>query len=200
MALSPPPTTATVSPRKKEPSQVAQAHALSDEALLVFEAEVLGRGARRDDDRLGVNRRLPVHQQAVGALPQVHVRNRPVPRLGAEALGLILESVHHLRPEDPFRKAGIVLHVGRGGELAAGLRPHEDEGRQVGAGGVEGGGPPGRARADDHDVPHLRVRKVDALEGREVGVLAVGGGSVLVHGLCRGSSCKLRVVNGASAE
>ena len=53
--------------------------------------------------------------------------------LGAEALGLAAEVVHHLGPHDPVGVARVVLDVARDHQLAAPLEPLDHERLQVGA-------------------------------------------------------------------
>ncbi len=165
----------------------AGAYALPDEALLVLQPQVPGRCAGREDGGLGVDRGLPVNQEPERALPEVHVRDGPMAGLGPEPFGLVLEAVHHLRAHQPLGEAGVVFHVGRRGELAAGLRAHEDEGAQVGPRRVEGRRPAGRTGPNHDHVPHFRLRKVDVLERCKVWMLvpvwliSVREGSVLMH-------------------
>ena len=78
--------------------------------------------------------------------------------LGAEAGGLLAEAHHQLGAHDALGEAGEVLDLGGEHELAAGLvagadgSPSMTSGREVGAGGVDGGGEAGGAGADDDDV------------------------------------------------
>ena len=76
--------------------------------------------------------------------------------LGAEALGLLAELRHQLGPEDAVGEAGVVLDVGGEHELAAGADALDDDGLQVGAAGVDGGGEPGGAGADDDELVEIR--------------------------------------------
>ena len=89
---------------------------------------------------------------AVGELDAVDVVGDEA---GPEALGLGAELAHHLRPHDPLGEAGVVLDVGRVLQLTAPLEALEHERLEVGAGGVESGGVPGRAAADDDHVLDL---------------------------------------------
>ena len=76
--------------------------------------------------------------------------------LGPEPLRLLLHLLHQLGAEDAVGEARIVLDVGREHQLAAGVEPLEDERREVGAGGVQGGRVAGRPRPDHDHVPHVR--------------------------------------------
>jgi hypothetical protein len=72
----------------------------------------------------------------------------------AEALRLAGGHVHELGAGDALLEAGIVLHLGGGGELTAGLRAVDQHGLEVGAGGVDRGGEARGAGAQDRDVFH----------------------------------------------
>ena len=67
----------------------------------------------------------------------------------ADMLGLLLHLLHQPGALDDLGEAGIILDVGGDGELAAGLDALDDDRRQAGAGGVDGGAEPGRAGAED---------------------------------------------------
>ena len=77
-----------------------------------------------------------------------------------EAFGLRLELLHHFRALDAVGEAGVVLDIRREHELPPGedgpgvLLGDADVGHgvQVGAGGVDRGGPARGARADDDEV------------------------------------------------
>ena len=69
--------------------------------------------------------------------------------LGADMLGLGLHFLHQPRALDDVAKAGIIFDVGRGGQLAARLDALDDDRRQAGAGGIDGGGIAGRAGTED---------------------------------------------------
>ena len=83
---------------------------------------------------------------------EVHVRDGVEHDFRAEALGLLAEDLHELGTLDPVAKARIVLDLGRDRQLAAGLRALDHDRLELGARGVEGGGPAGGARADDGDA------------------------------------------------
>jgi hypothetical protein len=50
--------------------------------------------------------------------------------LGAEARGLLLELLHHLRAHHAVGITGIVLDLGRDRQLSAGLHAFEEQRRQ----------------------------------------------------------------------
>jgi len=75
--------------------------------------------------------------------------------LGAEALGLAPEVLHHRRAENAFRIAGVVLDVARDHQLAAEGDPFDHERVEIRARGIEGGRVSGRPTADDDQVTHV---------------------------------------------
>src|SRR6185312_11951362 len=84
----------------------------------------------------------------------------------AEALGLVAEALHHLRPHHALGEAGVVLHVGRLLQQPAPREALDDERVEVGPRRVEGGRVAGRPAADDDHVLDLAHRfSVPRLEG-----------------------------------
>ena len=67
-------------------------------------------------------------------------------------LGLLLHLLHQPGALDDVGEAGIVLHIGGDGELAAGLDALDQDRLQHGAGGIDRGRIAGRAGADDDDL------------------------------------------------
>ncbi|MNE41643.1 hypothetical protein D3C80_1357230 [compost metagenome] len=83
--------------------------------------------------------------------------------LGGKALGVFLHALHQGRTGQAFDIAGPVVDFGGGGQLAASLQAGDQQGLQVGAGCIHGGGVAGRAGAEDdqarmfgftHKTPH----------------------------------------------
>ena len=68
----------------------------------------------------------------------------------AHLLGMVAHLLHQLRPLN-LGKAGIVLDLGRDGELAAGLQATDDAGVAQGARGIDRRRPAGRAGPDNQD-------------------------------------------------
>ncbi len=95
-------------------------------------------------------------------LGEVDARHVVGQELGAEALGLGAELLHHRRPEDAVRVAGIVLDVARDHQLAAPLDAFDHERAQVRAGCVEGGRVAGRAASDDDQLAYVVRRHVSS--------------------------------------
>ncbi len=129
----------------------AAADATRLQALLIGQAQPHRARARRHDDR--VRRELllggPEVEWPAG---EVNAHDIAHDRLRAEALGLRLEFVHHLRPQDAFLEARIVLHVARDHQLAAGLLALEDYRAQIGARRVDRGGVARWPGADDRHI------------------------------------------------
>ena len=110
-----------------------------------------------DDEWRGAVARLREHAVASGepiAL-SIYPHDIVVDELGAEPLRLSAHDVHQLRSEDRLGEAGIVLDLGRQGQLAAGLAPRHDQRRQVGPSRVDGRGQARGARPDDDHVPQI---------------------------------------------
>ena len=164
-AESPPPTTAMSWSRKKKPSQVAQVETpWPSSSALAGQAEHQRPGAGGDDDRPRPGRwarrrrgRRPRPRRAGSTgRPGWPSRSRSRRRSAPPAARM---PHHQLGAHDPVGEAGVVLDVGGQHQLAAGLVAGrgrlalEHQRRQVGPGGVDGGGEPGRAGADDdHSV------------------------------------------------
>ena len=72
--------------------------------------------------------------------------------LGPEAGRLLLHLLHQLGPHDAVREPGVVLHVRRHHELAAGVEALQHERGKVGATGVHRGGEARATGAYDDDV------------------------------------------------
>ena len=126
------------------------------EGALRVETELPGARAGRDDDR---PREVLVVSDDDAERPLGEVDLGHVVRevLGAEALRLRPEVLHHLGAEDAARIAGVVFDIARDHELAAEGDALDHEGVQVGAGSVERGRVPGRAAADDDQVSNVSV-------------------------------------------
>ena len=218
IAVSPPPTTTTSLPRKKKPSQVAQAETPYPRSFcLALEAEVLRRGARGHDDGVGRDRAARLERQGERPRRHVDVRDRVDDDLRAEPLGLLAGDVHERGPLDAVLEAGEVLDVGRRRELAAGLDPLDDERLEVRARGVDRRGQTRGARPDDRDlvVRSLRACADDyftcgevllrllpvGLHGLRAG-LPVGGAdlAVLAHELERLQDAERLVHRAADAD
>ena len=158
IAESPPPTTTTFLLRKKAASQTAQYETPRPwSSALGLEPELARARAGRDDHR---TREVLVVADLDPERPLREVdRGRVVgDELGAEALGLAPEVLHHRRAEDPFRIAGVVLDVARDHQLAAEGDSLDHERVEVRARSVERGRVSGRPAADDDQVTYVVLR------------------------------------------
>lgn len=68
---------------------------------------------------------------------------------GTEAAGVFLETFHEFRPLNALGLGWPVVHLGSGHELAALREPGDENGLEVGACGVDGGGVAGGAGTED---------------------------------------------------
>ena len=122
--------------------------ALAHERLFGRQPEILRRCPGRDDQRIaGVGARVAF--EAERFLAQGRRVNMVVDEFGVEALGVLLEAGHQIRPLDAHGVGRPVVDVGGGHQLAAGSQPGDDHRLQVGAGGVDRGGVAGRAGTED---------------------------------------------------
>ena len=146
--MLPPPTTATGLPRKKKPSQVAQA-----ETPWPANAFSLGRPSQRawaPVARIRVSARIsspPSARHANGRLREVDLGDAVEHQLGAAVGRLRRHLLHQPGALDHLGEARIVLDVGRDRELAADLEALDQERLQIGARRVDRRGVAGRARS-----------------------------------------------------
>src|SRR5262249_7205719 len=119
--------------------------AVAHEALLAGQAEQLGGGAGGDDEAVG-GVLLGADLLPEGSLRAVDGSHVAKEKLRAEPGRLLLEDLHHLRTEDSFGEAGIVLDVRRDRELPARLRALHNRRSKVCARGVYRCGEPRRTR------------------------------------------------------
>ena len=131
----------------------AGADALTPEQLFAGQPKSVGTGAGRQDQGLGLDG-LAFGGDQVGPLGEVDGSGIGLHQAGAPAHGLGFHLVHQLRAEDAVGKARIVFNVGGGHQLAAGnaavLKAGDQQGAQVGPGGVDGCGVAGRAGPHNH--------------------------------------------------
>ncbi len=130
---------------------------MADQFFFAREAEPARGGAAGDDQRLrfrpGIVELYP--QVALGGL---EIRHRRVGETRAETLGLRLHGHDQFRPVDALREAGKILHQRGRRKLPARLVAFEHERGEIRARGVDGGGEPGAAGADDDDFFHRSGR------------------------------------------
>jgi hypothetical protein len=132
---------------------------VADEGFFAFNAEVARGGAGGDDDGLGFAPLAIDLETGMGSnvLEIFHVA---VLEAGAEFFGLLVHAHDEIGAIDPLGETGEIFHRSGGGKLAAGLAAFQNEGREVGAGGVDGGS---QARASRTHYDHVFHRK--ALHG-----------------------------------
>jgi hypothetical protein len=101
-----------------------------------------------------------IHFEAEGALGKIGLDESAMQVFGAEMLGLLLDVFDQNGALDTVGKAREILDQRGERELAAGLVSSNDERLQISAGGVNGGGIPSAAGADDDDVVHCFIGEV----------------------------------------
>jgi len=155
---------------------------VADELVFVGQAEPAGRGAGGDDERPGFDPRA-VDFQFERPLGEVGIFDGAVHILGAEANRLLLHVLDELGAHDAVREAGEVFHLRGDGELAAGFVAGDDQRRQGGAGGIDGGCISGTARANYDDVTHKEKCKEGW--GAEATPIPQSNTQNLAAGVCR---------------
>src|SRR5215207_9812925 len=154
IAVSPPPTTATLFSLKKKPSQVAQPLtprpmsrcSPSRPSHLAFAPVAI------ITDLASTGSSSPSAHSLKGAPGEVHTLNVIQEHLGPEAGRLGLQVVHHVRPRDTILVARVVFDVRGEHELAARLKALKHQRVQVRPGRVEGGRVPCRSGPDDNRI------------------------------------------------
>ena len=126
-------------------------HAAATQPRLAVEAEPQRRRAGGDDHGLGAvfGAARPDAERPLGEVDAVDV---DVDEARAEPLGLGAHRGHQVGALDAVREARVVLDVAGQHQLAAGRGARQHDRLEVGAGGVDRGGQPGRAGADDDDL------------------------------------------------
>ena len=114
------------------------------EALLGGQAQVLGRSASGDDQRVaGVG--AAVTKQGERALGEIHLVDVVEHHLGVEAFGVFQKTLHQVGALNAMHIGWPVVDFGGGHQLAALGHAGDQGGLQVGAGGINGGGVTGGA-------------------------------------------------------
>ena len=135
----------------------AVADPAAPQLLLAGYAQFLVLGAHRQDHGAGAVLRVP-HPHAVQTpdlARQRHAGDVVGLQARPEALGLVAELLHHLRPHHAVWESGVVLHVGGLLQQPTPREALEHERVQVGTGRVQGRRVPGGAAADDDHVLDL---------------------------------------------
>ncbi len=124
-------------------------HAVAQKAVLGGQPEIARLGAGGDDQGVGGVFGMAVAFEPERAALEIGRDDVVVDHLGADMLGLEPHLLHQPRALDHVGEAGIVLDVGGGGHLAAGVDALDKERLHHGARGVDARGVAGGARADD---------------------------------------------------
>ena len=119
------------------------------------QAEAVGTGARGQDQGLGFDH-LALHREAIGTLAQVDRIGVSLDQARAPAHGLGPHPVHQIGAQDPIGETGEILHIGGGHQLApsdaARLETRDQQGAEVGPGGINSGGIASGPGTDDDQV------------------------------------------------
>ncbi len=94
-------------------------------------------------------------------------------------LGLCLHLFHQPRPLDRLGKAGVVLHIGGDGKLAARLQTGNQHGFEIGACSIDGSGVSGRAGTDNQYfcvIAHDDLASFVSRRGRRIWESRTGAG------------------------
>jgi len=102
-----------------------------------FEPDQIRRSAGRDDQRISLARFI-FYGEDERPSAQIHSRHIPVQELCAKPLRLLSHRTNQVRSQEPIRESRIVLHQRRQDQLPTGLGSFDQEGTQIGAGGVQG--------------------------------------------------------------
>jgi len=125
----------------------------AEEGFLGFEADEAGCCAGGDDDALGFVG-FAAGDEFLNGAGEVDGVDEVVLKPRAELGGLFAEVVHEGITVDAFGPAGEIFHFRGGGELSAGLVALDDEGIEVGASGVDGGGEASASGSYNDDIFH----------------------------------------------
>ena len=126
------------------------------EARLVFQPDLNGRRAGRNDEGLGVHGLFAVDREREGRLRERNSCDLSGQELRAEPFCLGPHFFHQLRAHDALGKARIVLDFRRRGQLPAGLPAFYEQRREIRPRRIDCGSESSRPRADDHDIAHER--------------------------------------------
>ncbi len=134
--------------------------AVGDAELFEFvftgDIEVTMAGTAGDDEGLGVDL-FAIDHEADGGFAEVNGIDGGEPDLSAEFLGLFLHAGHQFVAIDALWETGEVFDDAGGGQQAPGHGAGEDEGGEIGSGGVDGGGQAGTSRTNDDNFFHKAV-------------------------------------------
>ena len=136
------------------------------QALLAIDAEPLGRRAGGDHERVrgiglagGIHRERPLRHVELDGIFHQH--------LGAEALRLLLEQLHHVGPGHALRETRIVLDVRGQHQLPPELQASQKQWLELGPRGVDRRCVTGGTTADDDQPAVLRGTARGLLESQQ---------------------------------
>ena len=122
--------------------------------MLAGYAKVPVTRTNRHDDSLGLDD-LAIDRELEWRAREIHrIDAAQVLDAGSETRRLLLHLGHQLRTLDAVAESGEVFHRGRGCQKPAGLLSGDEQGIEVRARGVDGGGPSGATGSDDDDLFH----------------------------------------------
>jgi len=161
----PPPTTTTSFSREEPVTGGTGRNAAAHVLFFRGNAEIHGRSAGADDQRVaGVD--AAVAFQHEGALVELGGVDVIEDDLRAEAFGVALEPLHQFGPLHAIGVGRPVVHLGRGGELAAHGHAGDQRGLKVGARGIDRGGVTGRTRSQDQQAVVLGAHQLSSSRRR----------------------------------
>ncbi len=118
------------------------------ERLFGGQAQILGGGTGGDDKGIaGVLAVVTLETER--ALGQLHLVDVIEQDAGIKLLRMLFHALHQGRASEAFGIARPVLHFCGGGQLTALLHTGDEQGIEIGAGGIDGSGVTGRAGAQD---------------------------------------------------
>jgi len=128
---------------------------VADEGLFAGQAEPTGAGSAGDDEGAGAEDVAAGDIQLDGALGEIGAEQVAVAKFCAKAGRLFVHVVDELGALDAFGPAGKIFDERGDGQLAAGLMAFQNEGLEVSAGGVDGGGESGTTGAEDDGIADI---------------------------------------------
>ena len=117
-----------------------------------FQPQPFGLGAGADDQDIAAIFPAAVAAEAEGTGGKIRLHDGVGNDIGADLAGLFLHLFHQPRSLNRFGETGIILDLGGDGELPARLHTVNQPRFQRGAGGIDGGGQPGRAGPQDENL------------------------------------------------
>ena len=152
-AVLPPPITATALAAEEEAvARGAGGHTGPGKRLFGRQAEPARLRTGRQHHRVGRVDVAAVALRTERASREVERGDHVVHQLRADVAGLRHHLVHQPRTLHGLGEAGVVLDLGRDGQLPARLQTLHQQGREAGARGVDRGGVAGRPAAQDQDA------------------------------------------------